>query len=79
MDLCRPAHHEAGLGPDAVGDGLDPAVGQHHAVLPRDLRPVALLLLVEVVTDVVLDRVPKYGLLDISIYLMSYQRNFDSI
>ena len=75
----RSTHHKARLRPDAVGDSLYPAVREEDGVLASHLGPVALLLLVEVVTDVILDRVPKYGLLDISIYLMSYHRNFDSI
>ena len=50
-------HHKASLWPHAVSDCLYPAVRQHHAVLPRDLGPVALLLLVEVIADVILNRV----------------------
>ena len=48
---------EAGVGRHAVGDGLDAAVWQQDAVLPRHHAAVARLLLVEVVPDVVLDGV----------------------
>ena len=56
--MTHVTHHKPGLRPHAVGHSLNPAVRQHHAVLSGDLRPVALLLLVEVVPDVVLDSVP---------------------
>ena len=52
-----PTHHKAGVGGDAVGDGLDPAVGEEDGVLALDGAPVTGLLLVEVVPDVVLDGV----------------------
>ena len=35
--LLSTTHHEAGLGSHAVGHGLDPAVGEEDAVLPRHL------------------------------------------
>ena len=53
--------HEAGVGRHAVGHGLDAAVGEQDAVLPRHHAAVARLLLVEVVPDVVLDSVPVPG------------------
>ena len=58
----RSTHHKARLRPDAVGDSLYPAVREEDAVLASHLGPVALLLLVEVVANVVLDgvAVPSY-------------------
>lgn len=35
--LLSTTHHKAGLGPHAVGHGLDPAVGEEDAVLPCHL------------------------------------------
>ena len=47
--------HKACLRSDTVGDSLDPAIRQHHAVLASDLGSVTLLLLVEIVANVVLN------------------------
>ena len=50
-------HHEACVGGHAVGHSLNAAVREQHAVLPGHHAPVAGLLLVEVIADVILDSV----------------------
>lgn len=72
--MTHVTHHKPGLRPHAVGHGLNPPVRQEDAVLTSDGVSVALLLLIEVVPDVILNCVPKSGLKrHINIFYNSYR------